>query len=65
MASMLCDKLYFAFEEYLQSTLSNIGNVFEITFSSGGMCSGNYDRRDDLSGFDTFESLVQCQASHN
>jgi hypothetical protein len=56
IVSMLRDKLYSAFEEYFQSTISNIGNVVETTFSSGGMCSGRYDRGDDLSGFNTFES---------
>uniref|UniRef100_A0A2N9IWT7 BED-type domain-containing protein n=1 Tax=Fagus sylvatica TaxID=28930 RepID=A0A2N9IWT7_FAGSY len=64
MATMLRDKLFSTFEEYLQSTPSNIGNVVERTFSSGGMCSGRYDRRDDLSGFDTFESeLVGSMSS--
>uniref|UniRef100_A0A2N9IRW0 BED-type domain-containing protein n=1 Tax=Fagus sylvatica TaxID=28930 RepID=A0A2N9IRW0_FAGSY len=64
MATMLRDKLYSAFEEYVQSTPSNIGNVVETTSSSGGMGSGRYDKRDDLSGFDTFESeLVGSMSS--
>uniref|UniRef100_A0A2N9IPK2 HAT C-terminal dimerisation domain-containing protein n=1 Tax=Fagus sylvatica TaxID=28930 RepID=A0A2N9IPK2_FAGSY len=64
MAMMLRDKLYSAFEEYVQSTPSNIGNVVETTSSSGGMGSGRYDKRDDLSGFDTFESeLVGSMSS--
>ena len=48
----------------MQSTTSNIGNVIETTSSSGGMCSSHCDRRDDLSGFDTFESeLVGSMSS--